>query len=656
MNRFIALFVVLVFVTPLASARAVVIVGEDFESYVIDGTGTSTNDSDLNSNTGGSGSWNGGWEAATSGENVIDATGLNLSYAFSEGTTISGGTRALEIGGVNNDNLVKRNISGPISDNVVYTSFFVKRTAGTGAAGSKSLNDFAVWWLNGATDTPNIGVFDESGAGNHLMARFSTDQNFWAQGGGTSNTDDAYLVVARLSKGNNATNADDYDGWDLWLFNNNEAARSVMDFRTPDATARQASNTTSIGSLGIRTVNLESDDRIVYDELTLSSSLAEVVGQVVPIASNGFERAKVLDFESVATPTTVGASDSLFTDFGIAQVTATGGSPSGDFQNQTGQTGNALFYNGTDLLVLPQADDGPAGYDPAAYPFGPGQAYTIDLELKQHRFGVSFQDQVTQDFTFTFYLDGVEQGQIAETLSGDVSNAPLAYETPFEFNRVVIQGSNATDGIGIDNITLDDNVINQITLDRFGNAAVLDFEGVTAPVRVNGTDSLFSQFGIQDITAVAADGTDVQNQNGKSGKSLFADGTGLMVLPEANEFAESDWQFGATDSFTLELSSLHKKFGVSFQDQTNQDFTFSFFLNDELLGEMTVAVGSTVTDLFAFQTSFWFDKVVIDGSHGTDGWGIDNITLEASAIPEPSSWLLLITAAMGLALWHRRRR
>ena len=442
---------------------------------------------------------------------------------------------------------------------------------------------------------------------------------------------------------------------DLWLFNGSDPARGVLDFRTPDATARQASNTTSIDSLGIRTVNLEADDRIVYDELQVSNALTDIIGEVVPIASNGFERAKVLDFESVAAPTTVGGSDALFTDFGIAQISATGGSNSGDVQGQTHQSGNALFYNGSDLLVLPQADDGPTGYDPSDYPFGAGQVYTVDLELKQHRFGVSFQDQTAQDFTFTFYLDGVEQGQITEAINS-VTDDVLAYETPFEFNRVVIQGTETGDGIGIDNITLDDNVVNQISLAKFDEAAVLDFEGVNAPVRIDESNSLFAQFSIQRITANAANGTDMQNQNGKTGKSLFADATGLMVLPEGNDFDEGEWTFGTTDSFTVELSTVHQKFGVSFQDQTNQDFTFSFFLDDELLGEMTVAVGSTVTDLFAFQTSFWFDKVVIDGSHASDGWGIDNITLESAAIPEPSSCLLLITAAMGLALWHRRRR
>jgi len=446
MSRLTSSFVLFTFLMAASSTMAVNVAIEDFNDKT---AGT------LDGQGGGTG-WTGNWTAGAAYQTVI--SGANLSYAFSGGQTISGGDKALELSSPDtgdHGDVAHRQLASTVSDEKLYFSFLLKRTGGSSTSGL----DFAMLWLDddlgsGSTahsDFPNIGVYEPGPGGNHIMARtqYPGANTQWAVAGGSSNTTSTELIVGRLTKGNNATYQGDYDRWDIWAFDS-ASPGSVLDFRTPhDSTNAPGGDMGAFDYIGARIVQFEADDKIVYDELRVGTQLTDAVPTIVGITLDEVQQAKVLDFES-APNGPISSTDPLFRDFGIIEVSATGGSASGDVQNQNGQTGKALFYNGSQFLILPQDSD---PFDNSAWPFGDNQTFRLDFAAHYNQFGLSFQDQTNQDFTFTFYQSGVEMGSIVE-YSGSTVNDMFIYETPFFFNRVTIDGAVSTDGFGIDNIVL----------------------------------------------------------------------------------------------------------------------------------------------------------------------------------------------------------
>ncbi|QNN23098.1 PEP-CTERM sorting domain-containing protein [Planctomycetales bacterium ZRK34] len=173
----------------------------------------------------------------------------------------------------------------------------------------------------------------------------------------------------------------------------------------------------------------------------------------------------VLDFESLAAgyldtnadnPTT----NTYFTSNGVTSVSATAATNQSDEQNQNTPNGKGLFYvggtvayvDGTEGRFAILDDDNADGLSELSeFRMDGGPTYTIDFESVQDQFGVTFIDQAGQTMTFTFYLDGVEQGAF-DLAVGNISNDFYGARTPFEFNRVSISGANDTDGWGLGEI------------------------------------------------------------------------------------------------------------------------------------------------------------------------------------------------------------
>jgi len=277
---------------------------------------------------------------------------------------------------------------------------------------------------------------------------YSSGTSYWAYAGDPGSTDTT-LLVGRLSKGNSASYPDDCDRWDLWTFDATTGA-SVLDFRTSQDSMTMGNGKTSFDSIGIRTAAMESDDRILYDEVLLGTRLTDVVPTIVGIPAKDLICPKTLDFEA-APNGPISPSDPLFTEFGISGLAATGGSQSGDVQNQNNQSGKGLFYDGSQFLILPQDND---PFNNNAYPFGVNQTFKLQFDTPHRQFGCSFQDQTNQDFTFSFYNSGVLQGSITQ-YSPTVVNTQFIFETPFWFDEVWIDGATASDGFGIDNLVVD---------------------------------------------------------------------------------------------------------------------------------------------------------------------------------------------------------
>lgn len=225
-------------------AGAAVIAQDGFQSY---STGA------LNGANGGSG-WGGAW-SATGNANVVDPA-ANLS-----------GNRALALTG-NASNAAVRTLASSFSGDSLFVSFLLQADRGS----SIDRNDFMGLWLdlgtnNGGANRPNIGVKgnqDSSSATNDIFARTTGTNGSYAP---DSNLDvlDTYLVVGHLYR--NA--AGNYTNFDLWL------NPTVDDFLSPDASFTGNAGISAIDRVGIRLANLDSGDRILIDNLRLSTTFQE---------------------------------------------------------------------------------------------------------------------------------------------------------------------------------------------------------------------------------------------------------------------------------------------------------------------------------------------------------------------------------------------
>ena len=210
--------------------------------------------------------------------------------------------------------------------------------------------------------------------------------------------------------------------------------------------------------------------------------------------------------------------------------------------------------------------------------------------------------------------------------------------------------------------------ITTTTLAAFDVPSVLDFESAdTGPV--SNTSTIFTSFGILSISATATNVGFSEFFDGgvfASGNSLFAD-----VQLTAGSSGPADLHIlspGTTFSFdnpvyTVNLAQVTDKFGVSFTDtsSTFHQGRLEFFLNAVSVGVFEFST----SDVYNAQTTHYFlsdmvfNTVIISSLNDTsvagfgDGWGIDNLTIEA---PEPSTLALFATGLTLLAFFGWRRR
>ena len=207
--------------------------------------------------------------------------------------------------------------------------------------------------------------------------------------------------------------------------------------------------------------------------------------------------------------------------------------------------------------------------------------------------------------------------------------------------------------------------------------------------RYTTTDTRFQQFGIASISVLQAkDGTnlnsldsnqvfpgmDVNEATGPSssargdGRGLFFNGQGLFL---------DTYQQGVTlamdptrqtflrPEFTINLIGDHQRFGFSFADRSNTTMRVEAYLNGTLVDSLTFQYTETAVPVtpeyfvvsVASSTQF-FDQILIyqPMNQSDNGWGIDDLTVEATAVPEPSSLLLAGIVALGVAGYGRFRQ
>lgn len=215
---------------------------------------------DLNTRNGGTG-WNSAWGATTAFESVISPT-PPLQYA-SGPALVEGGDRALAITGNADPILATRTLRQTWSANDVYISFLLRWAQGT-----VNRNDFVALWL-GNSGGPSIGIKGDRDTANpsdpDIFARTSSSPTTTAYS--TNITDDTtYFVVGHLIKGGSGN----YETYQLWV---NPA---YEDMSVPDAISTGNSGVSSFSLVGLRSVNLDSGEMVLLDELRLGTSWEDV--------------------------------------------------------------------------------------------------------------------------------------------------------------------------------------------------------------------------------------------------------------------------------------------------------------------------------------------------------------------------------------------
>jgi hypothetical protein len=179
--------------------------------------------------------------------------------------------------------------------------------------------------------------------------------------------------------------------------------------------------------------------------LTLLSAPALASAAVVPINLSDFANPTVLDFQSAPVGTTSGTA-SLFTDFGISSVSATGFSFT-DIFNVRPNSSRALWINSSGLAIV-----GPGTTTLAEL----GVSYTIKFQADRARFGIGVHDQANELFSLSFFDNNALVGTSSFTSDGSADLNMAFFESTAPFDRVTIASTTLTAaGFAIDNITVE---------------------------------------------------------------------------------------------------------------------------------------------------------------------------------------------------------
>ena len=271
----IALLLSMVAASPCFAA---VIATEDFETAF----------GSLDGQTGGTGTWNGQWNAIAGVQEVVAA---NLSFTFNDGTKVDGGSQALQFTGpagtTEHRETIHRLLTDPVDADEVWVSFLFKRTGGAGGDGA--LDDLVQMWLETAdysvgendahSQLPNIGLYDSMMTQHLFFARnsFADSGGLWARAGeGYSADIGTAFVVGRMSKEADEDDLDNYNHWDLWVFDS-VTGGDLSEFDTPHgSTAITDSGRSLFQALGIRLHSIDADDVLLFDEIKIGTTLADV--------------------------------------------------------------------------------------------------------------------------------------------------------------------------------------------------------------------------------------------------------------------------------------------------------------------------------------------------------------------------------------------
>ena len=210
-----------------------------------------------NGTAGISGSWN-----ANEGITEVVSAPTDFSVTLAGGEVISADGNSLQLTG-NSNSAISANLTTVQTDKF-YVSFLVQLQAGT-----IDVNDFATIWFGEGTfvGAPAVGIKTELGASNtDFMGRISGSQEAYSSQQLT--VGESYYLVAEVSKtGESST----YNRVDFWV---NPSSTGVV---PPEATSTGTIAFDEFSTFGIRSVNLDADDIVLFDNITISNDWSDVV-------------------------------------------------------------------------------------------------------------------------------------------------------------------------------------------------------------------------------------------------------------------------------------------------------------------------------------------------------------------------------------------
>lgn len=251
-----ALLVAAIWLAAGGAAEAALIAATSFDD--------SDSDGELAGESGGFG-WSAtdDWTANTGVTELVDPGGT-MVFDVPGALSVDGGTSALQVTG--NSTLTARDLATSFdatSDPDVYMSFLFRWDAG--GVGN---NDFAVFRYN--TTDVNVGLKADTGpGGTDFVARFSTSNQ--AYGDEQVTIPETVFLVAHLWDSN--ANGD-YDSHAIWT------NPGYYDSGSPEATATGGSFGSSITEITMRYVNVDSNDVLLFDELRIGTTWADVMPPV----------------------------------------------------------------------------------------------------------------------------------------------------------------------------------------------------------------------------------------------------------------------------------------------------------------------------------------------------------------------------------------
>ena len=243
---------------PVCGLMGQIIAIDDFDSYSPGAFPDGAN--------GGSG-WTSAWDVSGSNSSIVDLSVLLPGQGFAPGDL------GLSFTG-NNNAPVLRDFSSQAGEVFVSYQF----TLTNGSVGN---NDFASMWFESSNypSGPNLGLKGNQASNNAANLDFMTRTigGQEAYGGPNLQTGTSYFLVGHLFKSGGSS---EYDRFSLWV------DPAFSDSASPLATSSGTSSFGNVATLGWRLVNMDLDDQVVVNNLTIGATWADVVPTAIPEPSS----------------------------------------------------------------------------------------------------------------------------------------------------------------------------------------------------------------------------------------------------------------------------------------------------------------------------------------------------------------------------------
>ena len=237
----------------LSTVNAQIIAEDSFEGYAV---------GNISGNDGGAG-WSGAWtRSPTSQAKVIDTSASPLTYTASNGDTILGGDKAIQLT-QNSSEVAKRNLLTSYNNTTIYASMLIRFN------GTQDHNDFIGNWLgSSSTYVPNFGIKMNTGpSGSDFFSRTRLGSEVYSTNITNGRT---YFLVMKLTKTGDSSSS--YNQAQLWV--NPSSLVSEPTASTTISTGDSAIN--QFSTIGFRTLNLDTDDAITIDRIIYATTWDDV--------------------------------------------------------------------------------------------------------------------------------------------------------------------------------------------------------------------------------------------------------------------------------------------------------------------------------------------------------------------------------------------